>query len=304
MEEPLISCIITSYQREKEIVSRAVTSVINQTLPCREILIIDDNRGEGARVFSEGLSELTALSDRIRVIPTEGGHGAQKARNTGIRHAGGRYLAFLDDDDAWLPRKLEKQAALLEAHPEVGMCYCNGEIVDLATDPPKITKIWESGFHARVTYEDMLRQDYIGSTSQAMVRKEAFEVCGSFDEALPARQDYEMWIRLSRHYPLYGIDEPLFRYYRNSGVSQLSHSWKRCMTGHDMIYRKYRADIDRSRAARFNIVFHRAHYYMMGRREEGFSCALKAVGWYIRAFFTSPALFWEQGKIKLRDMKK
>ncbi|MCR4909448.1 MAG: glycosyltransferase [Lachnospiraceae bacterium] len=305
MTEPLVSCIITSYKREQEIVVRAVTSVINQTYLNTEILIIDDNRGEGAARYSDALEALKAFSEKITVYPAENGHGAQKARNTGIRHARGEYIAFLDDDDEWLPDKLEKQLDLLIKKPETAMCYCNGFLVKETGAGSDTYQIWEQGqFRETVTYADMLEQDYIGSTSQAVIRKAAFEVCGMFDESLPARQDYEMWIRLSRSFSLSGVSRPLYRHYLSREGDQISRKWRLCMEGHDIIYRKYREDIEKSRAARFNIVFHRAHYYMMGMQEQGFSCAIRAFFWYIGAFFTSPKHFLEQWKIKVRDSRR
>ncbi len=305
MTEPLVSCIITSYKREKDIVSRAVTSVMQQTYPNTEILLIDDNRGDGAEKYSDGLKELSGLCERAGVVFTENGHGAQKARNTGIRHASGKYLAFLDDDDEWLTEKLEKQVALMESRPELGMCYCNGIRVSETPAGIKTYPMWEKDeFRETVTYADMLEQDYIGSTSQALIRRSALDFCGLFDEELPARQDYEMWIRISRSFPLAGVPEPLYRHYVSLQGDQISRKWRRCMEGHDIIYRKYREDIDKSRPARFNIMFHRAHYYRMGSSEEGFVLTMKAIGCYICSFFISPVLFLEQGKIRIRDDKR
>ncbi len=98
-ENPLVTCVITSYKRDKETVKRALDSVISQTYRPLEVLIIDDNRGEKAEEYSKGLQEIAEASDLVQVLKTENGHGAQRARNTGIEHAGGKYVAFLDDDD-------------------------------------------------------------------------------------------------------------------------------------------------------------------------------------------------------------
>ena len=125
-ERPLVTCIVTSYRREKRIVGRALDSILAQTYSPLEILVIDDNRGDNAEHYSEGIMELISGRTGITVIKTENGHGGQYARNTGIRYAKGEYIAFLDDDDEWLPEKLEKQVKLLNEHPDCGMCYTDG----------------------------------------------------------------------------------------------------------------------------------------------------------------------------------
>ena len=293
----IISCIVTSYKREKRVVKRALDSILSQTFENYEILLIDDNRGEGSETFSEALKELCSLSEKIRLFKTEGGHGAQCARNTGIRHASGKYLAFLDDDDEWLPSKLAKQAAVLDADPSIGMCYCNSMVVNEGFDPPKVITKKAGTFMTDAAYRDMLRRDNVGSTSKAMIRENVFETVGGFDESFPARQDYEMWIRISRSFKIRGIDEMLVRYHISGGNEQISKNWDNCIEGHTKLYMKYKADIDRDPRARFNILFYLAHYHRMKGN------SLKAVGLYIKSFFTSPASFWEMGMIKLNQKK-
>ena len=225
----IISCIVTSYKREKHIVRRALDSILSQTFENYEILLIDDNRGEGSETFSKALEELCCLSHKIRLFRTEGGHGAQRARNTGISHASGKYLAFLDDDDEWLPAKLAKQAAVLDSDPSIGMCYCNSMVVNENFDPPKIITDKAGKFVTDASYQDMLRRDNVGSTSKAMIRENVFEAVGGFDESFPARQDYEMWIRISRSFKIRGIDEMLVRYHISGVSGQISKNWDSCI---------------------------------------------------------------------------
>ncbi|MBO6147799.1 MAG: glycosyltransferase family 2 protein [Lachnospiraceae bacterium] len=301
----LVSCIVTSYLREPEIVERALKSILIQDYPNKEILIVDDNRGPDSFKYSDGLKGLSGLSDNISVLRTEGGHGSQKARNTGIRHAKGKYVAFLDDDDEWLPGKLTKQIYLLEARPEIGMCYTDGYAVNNMYHPDRRLQIWKNTFHRELSYRELLEDDYIGTTSQAVIRVEAFEKCGLFDESLPARQDYEMWIRLSKNYPLAGIPEPLYIYYNNFGIKQISKNWRNCLKGHDAIYERYKDDIDGNRRAEFNIFFHKGHYYLQGFKKERVPAYfISAVCWYLKALFTSPPLMLKQARFKLRNFKR
>ena len=287
-----VSCIITSYKRDISIVKRALKSILAQTWENIEVLIIDDNRGEGAYEFSEPMRMLAYEFDKVRYFQTREPHGAQVARNMGIDNATGDYIAFLDDDDEWLPEKLEKQVRLMEENPEAGMCYCKGYIVDESRAVPDNGNIYGKAFKPAVTYKELLRDDTIGTTSQALIRREVFEKVGGFDVRFPARQDYEMWVRISRDFKMVGVDEPLFKYYKNmQGVEhdQISHSAEKCIKGYELLYDKYKADIDKDSAAKFNIVFHLAHFYRVaGRKTEGY------LG-YVRSFFTSPKLFCYQG---------
>ncbi len=299
---PLVTAVITSYKRDKEIVKRALDSVLAQTYSPMEILIIDDNRGEGAESYSKGLLELAGASDRVQVIKTENGHGGQRARNTGIEHAKGKYVAFLDDDDEWLPEKTEEQVRLLEEDPEVGLCYSRGYLINEAFDPPKISEFKSV---KSATYEDLLIDDGIGSTTQAMIPKPVFNEVGLFDESLPARQDYEMWIRIAKCFKTKGSDKCLYKYHKGKGTGQVSHKWKNCLKGHELIYEKYKEDINKSPEARFNVIFHVAHYLSEGAdAEKDPKLKLKAFGKYIEAFFTSPSKFFLQGKYKLIQLKR
>ncbi len=301
-DRPLVTCVITSYKRDKETVGRALRSVLAQTYSPFEVFIIDDNRGEGAEEYSRGLSELGELSDLVSVIKTERGYGAQRARNTGIEHSNGKYVAFLDDDDEWLPEKLEIQIPILESDPEVGLCYSRGYLINEAFDPPRISE-FKSVKNA--TYEDLLKDDGIGSTTQAVIPKAVFDKVGMFDESFPARQDYEMWIRISRSFKTAGSDKCLYKYHKAKGTGQVSHKWKNCLKGHKLIYEKYKADIDKIRDARFNVVFHVAHYLNEGAKaEKDPGLRLKAVLKYIEAFFTSPSQFLIQGQYRLQKMKR
>ncbi|MBQ9550869.1 MAG: glycosyltransferase family 2 protein [Lachnospiraceae bacterium] len=298
---PLVTCVITSYKRNKETVERALQSVLAQTYSPIEVFIIDDNRGEGAESYSRGLSELAEGSDLVSVIKTENGHGGQRARNTGIGHARGKYVAFLDDDDEWLPEKLEIQIPMLEEDPEVGLCYSRGYLINEAFDPPRVTE-FKSVKNA--TYEDLLKDDGIGSTTQAVIPRAVFDKVGMFDESFPARQDYEMWIRISKSYKTAGSDKCLYKYHKSRGTGQVSHKWKSCLKGHRLIYEKYKDDIDRIRDAKFNVVFHEAHYLNEGANEEKDpALKLKAVFKYVRAFFTSPSQFFVQAGYRLRKLK-
>ncbi len=305
-KDAVVSAVITSYKRNKATVERAVRSILSQTYPVSEILIIDDNRGNGSEIFSDGLLEVKKLSERIEVIKTEGGHGAQYARNTGIRHAKGKYVAFLDDDDEWLPEKVEKQVKCLEANPEAGLCYSDGYRIDERMDPPVRSIIHGHNFVPRATFRELLHEDRIGTTSQAMIPVKTFEKVGYFDTDMPARQDYEMWLRISRSLPVIGVPEGLYQYHKAHDAGQITLNWRKNVEAHRLLYRKYKNDIDKDRDARFNVEFHIAHYLRVGAgQEHSLKIFVRAAGHYIRSFFISPQWFFIQGRYRLEhEMKK
>ncbi len=307
MENKLtVTAVITTYKRKIHIVKRALKSVLKQSEPPVEVYLVDDNRDDAqGREIS---AELKAMADEesasypqipVYVVKTENKkHGAQAARNTGIHLAKGNCIAFLDDDDKWLEDKLKFQKELLLENPEAGMCFCRGWRINEAYDPPYINDFQGDGFRERVTYEELLRGDCIGTTTQAMVLKEVFERVGDFDEDLPARQDYEMWIRISKAYPIVGCREHLFNYYKNGVGEQITKNWDNCIKGHSIIYKKYKKDIDADRKARFNLIFYLAHYNMCKGDKANM------VKYYAQSFFISPAEFMKKGILKLKSIKK
>ena len=97
------------------------------------------------------------------------------------------------------------------------------------------------GFKTEVTFDDLLVSDSIGSTSQAMIRKQCFDLCGGFDVNLKARQDYEMWLRISKHYRILGVDEQLFTHYIHNG-EQITSNPLNSYQGFKRVYHLYHDD--------------------------------------------------------------
>jgi hypothetical protein len=120
--QPLVSVIIIFYNAER-FIDEAIESVLAQTYQAWELLLVDDGSTDRSRV--RALRYVERHPDKVRYLehPDRRNHGMSAARNLGIRHAKGRYLAWLDADDVWLPPKLERQVALLESQPEAGMVY-------------------------------------------------------------------------------------------------------------------------------------------------------------------------------------
>ena len=244
-----VTAVITSYKRDINIVERAVDSVLSQTFSDIETIVVDDNE-KG----SDYSSELKELCDRknIRYLTQGGNMGACSARNYGINNASGEFIAFLDDDDEWLPEKIEKQLAVWDDDPDVGMVYCQGNIIDEESHR-NLGTYNKDNIRRSLSFQDMLTKDYVGSTSQPIIKKECFDSVGGFWEKQPARQDYEMWIRISKKYSICGIDEILFNHNMHPG-EQISRNYDKSYCGYINIMKRYKKAYDRFPKAKRNVV--------------------------------------------------
>jgi glycosyltransferase involved in cell wall biosynthesis len=210
--KPAVSIIIPTYNRSR-LLARAVKSVLNQTYQDFELIIVDDastdNTGEVVNSFND---------QRIKYVRHEKNKGEAAARNTGIKTAGCNYIAYQDSDDEWLPEKLAKQMKLLENAPsEVGVIY---------------TGFWKTENHRRTyipfswvkqkngdIHKELLYGNFIGSPV-VLIKKECFDSVGLFDERIHNLVDWEMWLRISKHYHFRCVDEPLaIAYYDADNVS-------------------------------------------------------------------------------------
>jgi glycosyltransferase involved in cell wall biosynthesis len=219
---PQISVVIPIYKVEKFIRS-SIQSVLSQTFSDFELLLIDDGSPDDSRKIYENF-----MDPRIRIISQEN-RGLSAARNTGIRHAKGDILAFLDGDDLWVPNKLEKHLEHLRKFPEVGISFSRSEFIDEEGESlgnyqmPKLSDI---------TASHLLFQNPIGNGSAAVVRREVLDsICYKpqvqmgeaneiwyFDETLRRAEDIDCWLRVSilTSWKIEGIPEALTLYRINS----------------------------------------------------------------------------------------
>ena len=210
---PTVSVILPTFNRAGTL-RRAIDSVLDQSYTDRELIVVDDGSTDGTDlVIAEHYA--TAGLRYIR-LPHR---GPSATRNAGIAAARGRFIAFQDDDDQWLPGRLERTVAALEAAgPSVGLCYSdmiyvrhNGQEDDYASPDVVRGGLFDDG---RNTYQ----VEGIGIQS-ALIRRECLEDVGGFDESLPRFVDMELFIRLSQRYDFLHLKVPLVRYYQNQGIS-------------------------------------------------------------------------------------
>ncbi len=240
--QPLVSVIIPTYKRSRRLAG-AIESALNQTHGAIEVIVVDDNGQDNPwakknedLVKGYGRSNLIFIQHPVN-------QGASAARNTGITAARGEYIAFLDDDDRWLPDKIEKQVAVIKALPDDYAVVDTGFESIGINDKVKVVLPKLSGF----IYQDLLvkHRGRAPKLSTVLCRKKVLIEVGLFDPALPARQDLDLYLRIARTYKFYNLNEPLAVISKNS-PDRISGSLKKRIEGHDIFYIKYLKDLKKA----------------------------------------------------------
>lgn len=208
MTTPNVSVVMAA-KNYARFLPAAVESVVGQTFPDWELLVIDDGSSDhtphAVRRFLADPRIRYFRSDRL---------GQPRAKNLGIGLARGEFVAFLDADDAWLPTKVEKQLALFPDRPDVGVVFCRRKLMDeegkllparLQPAPPR----------GRVLGR-MFVQNFV-CFSSAVVRREVFARVGAFDPQWDLAIDYDLWLRVARHHGFDFVDEELVLYRTGHG---------------------------------------------------------------------------------------
>jgi len=211
---PLVSVIIPTYNRCNHL-KRAIESVLAQTYEPFEVIVVDD-----ASTDETPEMVLEIEDDRIKFIRHETNRHVSAARNTGITHANGDYLAFLDDDDVWYPEKLIKQCQLLQRTPDsTKFVYCWMDIYDGENIVDELCPELSGDIFLKT-----LPSQPITNISTLLVEREAIEQVGNFDESLPRGNDGDFIRRLSKSYTVDYVPERLVRY--NAGEHHRITSWE------------------------------------------------------------------------------
>ncbi|HRK60990.1 MAG TPA: glycosyltransferase [Candidatus Omnitrophota bacterium] len=221
MDKALISVIIPSYNRAP-ILERAIQSVLIQKGPPFEIIVVDDGSTDETEKV---VHNLFRLAGNTRPLPlkfvAQENRGVSAARNTGIYHSKGEWLAFLDSDDEWLPGKLEAQTRFFEAHPEYQICQTDEIWIRNGVRVNKMKKHEKKGGWI---FNECLPLCAV-SPSAVMMHRSLFDEVGLFREDYPACEDYELWLRVAPRYPIGLVPEPYLKKY-GGHEDQLSHQYE------------------------------------------------------------------------------
>ncbi len=224
---PTVSVIIPTYNRA-DIIGEAIRSVQVQTFENWEIIVVDDaSKDDTDRV-------VTSIDDaRVRYIKHECNRGGSAARNTGIKHSSGEYLAFLDSDDLWFPKKLENQLKVFwNSSSNVGLVYTGTIIKEGCRKLKPYAEGWITN--------DLLVKNVVGGCSVGMIKKEVISTVGLFDESLPSSQDKDFWLRISKEYRFKYVDDCMVLKRNYKEKYQISNNGVRKCIGKLKFYNKHR----------------------------------------------------------------
>ena len=197
----LVSVVIPAYN--SNYVRAAIESILSQTHRDLDVIVVDDGSPGGA------IELICSDFPSVRYI-RQANAGPSAARNHGIRQAKGEWIAFLDDDDIWLPEKIAKQLRVIEGLPckeQIGLIYTGQYMIQDQTLLG--SKVDEAN---GMIYQYLLFGNFIGTCSSIMVPKYVFERVGGFDESLICSQDFDLYLRIAREYEIHSVSEPLIKY--------------------------------------------------------------------------------------------
>jgi len=197
---PQVTVVMATYRRQA-LLPRAIESVLAQTLDDWELIVVDDEPSDESRAIVDGFGDR-----RIRYVAHPVNRGLCAARNTGIEHAAGDLIAFLDDDDEYLPTKLERQVERFRTVDDrVGIVSCHEQVLQAGGGSIVRAIELEGDMHRTLLRNDLIRMQPL------MVRRTCFEAVGLFDTRLRMHDDFDMTLRLSRAFLFTTVPEPLVR---------------------------------------------------------------------------------------------
>jgi len=201
---PSVSAIVPAYNAAS-FLHEALESVLAQTLPVAECLVVNDGSSDGTSAVAQ------EYGDSVRLIEQEN-RGVSAARNRGAAEARGELLAFLDADDRWLPERIERGVLALEARPDTEAVVCATRVVDRDLRPVGVIRQ-----HPDLSSRDMLlcRASVVSASSNLLIRSSVFATLGGFDERLSTSADWALTFRLVERGRLIALPDSLVEYRRH-----------------------------------------------------------------------------------------
>ncbi len=292
----LVSAVITTHNREPEIVERALKSIVEQTYANMEIFVVDDSSDDFELRDEVKNTVEKYLNKNVTYIRHEKCMGACAARNTGLQASKGEYIAFLDDDDQWKPEKIEKQLTAF-TNDNIALVYCGAETVNLVNDTTNVQKM---KFLSGNIFAELMEGNFIGSTSFPLIRTDALRDVGGFDVLMESAQDYDVWLRISDKYEVNYVEDILVMYYVHSGV-RISKNLSKRVNGQQRIIDKNKEYLKNHKDVYSVRVLKLALEYANGRKYfKAMKRFFKAVGLNFFGFKTNFKYFVDIHKAILR----
>ena len=290
LEEPFISAIIPTYNRERTI-SRAIESVLAQTLAPQEIILIDDGSSDKTCDIIEKYKD-----SRIMLIKHQQNLGASAARNTGISKARGQFVAMLDSDDCWMEYKLERQMDFMLSE----QCYisCTGFEITYS-DYSEDFKAAIREYPKILTQEHIAYGCYISPGSTLIASKEAFKTVGGYNTAYKRYEDWDLLLKFLKHgYKIGHLQQNLSKIYATNNYNCNDALAALTMIKKDHQSHMKNSDKDNSYINFISgLKFNRASTLLKKRHY------IKGIGNLIGSFITKPINNWLFDKILIPRIK-
>ncbi|RJO60425.1 glycosyltransferase family 2 protein [candidate division WS5 bacterium] len=296
MSTPFFTVIIPTFNRP-DYLKEAVQSVLNQTFDKFEVIVVDDHSLTHTKKVVDAFQD-----NRILYILNDRSRGPGGARNSGMLKARGQWIAFLDDDDTWLPEKLELlYEKIQEADPETGLIYTGYASYDFSNKkeisyyvPQK--KGW--------IQNELLYNNYIGSTSVVSVRADIPGVVGYMDEQLYKFEDGEFYIRIAGLFKIDFINKTL-TYYRKFNENKLSLNYENTLNAYKLYLDKHKILINSSPRLRHRIS---SLIFIAALKQKKWIAVFEALPWTLAGLFFDLINFlrtmWGVLLILLQSIKK
>jgi glycosyltransferase involved in cell wall biosynthesis len=273
---PLVSVVLPTRNRARTL-EQAISSVLDQTLRDLELIVVDDHSTDD----TDAILARYLTDSRVRVVGAVR-HGCAAARNVGVTMARGRYIAFQDSDDEWLPRKLEKSIAALEADPEAGVFYTDLVGVNGEGHIGRFLSPNDLRLGVLINERTLDYQVYGVGIQSAVIRRECFDEVGLFDERMRRFIDLDLFIRLADRYRFLHCREPLVRYARTEHKDRITNDTQALVDARRRLLDKYR---DRLKQDRGHLAM---QYFKVAVATRANGDWIRTAGYLARALATSP----------------
>lgn len=279
---PFFTVVIPTHNRA-ELLKEAIQSVLEQTFKDFELIVVDDHSSDNTKdvvaSFGNDHNIIYMMNDR-----TKGGAGA---RNTGIFEAKGEWIAFLDDDDVWLPKKLELQYnKIQELDDSVGLIYTGYASYDFDNKHEILHNIPQKEGWIQ---KDLLYNNYIKAFGGVVIRSDLLRMVGGLDERFPAYQDNELYVRISQLAKVAFIKDILL-YVRTANKDRISIDPHKKLLAYQLFWDKYRNLINNNPRLRHRIASRVLVYAFIKKDSVNM---VKALPWTFAGLLFDPTnFFW------------